>query len=198
MDMPSFTKIALLCAIAVVTAACRHQVMPSEITVQRINVIDESGEVRLVISGDLPDPMVRGERLERDISPAGLLWHDEDGNESGGLAVAHRDGVNQRMLIFDFTHQITDAIGMGTFESEDGEFWSAGMIVHDRLPYDPGPVETSQGTRRIMLGTQNEDASLVILDPQERERIRIGVDPNGVAVFEILDEDGEVVYRAPE
>lgn len=180
-------------------AACSPQDAPNEIAVQRINIVDQGGEIRLVISGDLPDPMVRGERLERAISPAGLLWHDEDGNESGGLITAPIPGAGtQRGIVFDFMHQPTDAVSMGTFESADGGDWMAGVMVYDRLPYSPGPIETSQGTRRIMLGTHNEGAGLAILYPEERERIRIGVDPDGVATFEILDEDGQAVFRAPE
>lgn len=100
--------------------------------------------------------------------------------------------------LFIRRYQPTDAVSMGTFETADGQVWMAGMIVYDRIPYSPGSVETTQGKRRIMLGTHNEDAGLVILDPEERERIRIGVDPDGAAMIEILDEGGEVVYRAPE
>jgi hypothetical protein len=188
---------ALLACTGLLTA-CRPYAAPDEITVQRINVVDQAGEVRLVISGDLPDPVVRGQQVERAISPAGLIWHDEDGNESGGLVTAPLPGVGtQRGIVFDFTRQPTDAISMGTFESADGEEWMAGVLVFDRIPYAPGPIETTQGVRRILLGTHNEDAGLVILDPQERERIRIGVDPDGIAALEILDEHGQVIFRAP-
>lgn len=186
------------CTALALTAGFGCDGAPREITVERINVVDGSGEVRLVIAGSLPDPVVRGEQLERAISPAGILWHDQDGNESGGIASAPVSGGTQRMIVFDFTHQPTDAIGLGTFETDDGRTWMAGLRVFDRLPHSPGPVQTSQGTQRIVLGTQNQNAGLVILDPQERERIRIGVDPDGVALFEILDEEGRVVYRAPE
>lgn len=169
-----------------------------ELTVERINVVDAAGEVRLVIAGDMPDPIVRGEPVERTISPAGIIWHDEDGNESGGIATASFPGGTQRMIVFDFTHQPTDAIGMGTYETDDGDTWMAGLRIYDRNPDVPGPVTTSEGPQRIVLGTQNEDAGLVILDPQQRERIRIGVGPDGAAAIEILDENGLVVYRAPE
>jgi len=59
-------------------------------------------------------------------------------------------------------------------------------------------VASSQGKQRIYLGTQNGDAGLVVLDSEERERIRIGVGQDGVAVIEILAEDGEVIYRVPD
>jgi hypothetical protein len=59
-------------------------------------------------------------------------------------------------------------------------------------------IKTSQGPRRIMLGSSEADAGLTILDTEERERIRMHVDAAGVAVFEILDEHGAVVFRAPQ
>lgn len=205
------TDARLMCRIAVafLTAAtvlgCVRSETPEEITVKRINIVDETGEVRFVIAGDLPGPMVRGQRLERAVAPAGILWHDPDGDESGGLAVTPVSGWKGqsgsgrvRMLTFDFTHQITDAVRLDTYESDDGSTWSGGLTVYDRRPYDPGPVTSSQGKERIYLGTQNGDAGLAIRDAQERERIRIGVRRDGAAVIEILGEDGQVLHRVPE
>ncbi|MGH7571533.1 MAG: hypothetical protein ACREMK_06785 [Gemmatimonadota bacterium] len=199
MHGPRWVHVLALALAVVLVAAWQPVSNDDEITVRRINVVDEAGQVRLVISGDLPDPIARGQQVERSISPAGILWFDEDGNESGGLVTAPTGGGGkQRGIIFDFTHQPTDAVSVGTIESGDGEVWMAGLMVHDRLPYEPGEIGTSQGKRRILLGTQNQDAGLVILDPQERERIRIGVGPDGTAGIEILNEEGEIVYRAPE
>jgi hypothetical protein len=203
------TRTQVLCGLLaagamLLTAACATPAPPEEITVKRINIVDESGETRFIIAGELPDPVVRGERHERAIVPAGILWHDEDGDESGGLAVAPVPGWKGapsgkvRMITFDYTHQITDAVRVGTFESDDGRRWEGGLTVYDRRPFEPGPVTRSQGVQRIFLGSENEYANLVILDTEERERIRIGVDPAGVAVFEILDENGDVVFRAPD
>jgi hypothetical protein len=161
--------------------------------------------VKLVIAGELPGPVVRGERKERDIAPAGILWHDPGGDESGGLAVTEVPGWKGapdkgkvRMITFDFTHQLTDAVRIDTFESNDGAAWSGGLTVFDRRPYEAGPIESSQGKERLFLGTQNGDAGLVIRDAEERERIRIGVGPDGVASIEVLDERGAVVHRLPE
>lgn len=178
-------------AVALVATGCGNS---DEITVQRINIVDESGVVRLVISSELPDPVVRGERLERAIVPAGIIWHDEDGNESGGLALAQvpqwKDGGTAgsvRMITFDFTHQITDAVRLGTYESSDGDVWRGGLTVYDRRPYTPGPIESSQGVERIFLGTRNGDAVLVVHDPEGRERIRIGVDSDGEIIYSISE-----------
>lgn len=176
-----------------------------EITVKRINIVDPvSGEVQVVMAGALPGPVVRGREMERTITPAGIIWHDGNGDESGGLVtapVATWKGApagKVRMVTFDYTHQITDAVRLGTFESDDGQQWEGGLTVYDRRPHELGPVVSSQGKQRIFLGSDDENAGLVILDKQERERIRIGVDQNGAAVIEMLDENGNVVFRAPE
>jgi hypothetical protein len=191
-------RMMLTLAALFVLAACQSNRATDEMTVRRIHVVDEKGVVRMVIAGDAPDPIYRGQRLPRSIAPAAIIWRDEDGNESGGLVTAPlADGRKMRIITFDFTHQPTDAVRMGTFESPDGERWMAGFEAFDRVPYSPGPIKSSQGVRRVMLGTREADAGLTILDPQERERIRMHVDAKGVAVFEILDEAGKVVFRAP-
>ena len=191
-------RICLSALLLPVLVACGAGRMPDEMTVRRINVVDEKGVVRLVIAGEAPATIARGHEYPRAITPAAIIWYDEDGNESGGLAAAPlADGRKMRMITFDFTHQLTDAVRMGTFESPDGAHWNAAFEAFDRLPYTPGEIQTSQGKRRIVLGTEDADAGLVILDPEERERIRMRVDADGVAVFEILDVQGQVVFRAP-
>lgn len=195
-----YLKRRLLCIAILLLSGCMAVPTSQEITVKRINIVDESGETRLIIAGDLPDPVIRGQQLERSIAPSGIIWHDQDGNESGGLTISQfppDDTAKARMLTFDFTRQITDAVNIGTFESKDGDQWWGGLTVYDRRPYKPGPVSSSQGVKRIFLGNRNQDAALVIHDNEGRERIRIGVNPEGEAVFEMLDEQGEVVYRVP-
>lgn len=92
MSRPSLSRtLGVVWGAALIASGCARPA-EDEITVRRINLVDESGKIRLVLAGDLPDPMVRGESLERDITPAGVLWHDEDGDESGGLAVAPVSG----------------------------------------------------------------------------------------------------------
>lgn len=192
-------------AVTLLSTGCESSDSQDEITVKQINIVDDSGVVRLVIASELPDPVVRGERLERSIVPAGLIWHDEDGNESGGLALAEvpqwKDGGPEgrvRMISFDYTHQITDAVRIGTYESADGNVWRGGLTVYDRRPYEAGPIQSSQGVERIFLGTRNENAGLVIHDPEGRERIRIGVDSDGRTRIEMLDESGETIHSIPE
>lgn len=198
-------RFLLALVLVALATGCNSPEWQEEITVQRINIVDEAGVERFVIASELPDPVVRGERLERSIVPAGILWHDEDGNESGGLALAEvpqwKDGGPEgrvRMISFDFTHQITDAVRIGTYESDDGDVWRGGLTVYDRRPYKAGPIQSSQGVERIFLGTKNENAGLVVHDPEGRERIRIGVDSEGKTRFELLDESGDTIFSIPD
>ena len=57
-----------------------------EITVKRINVVDEKGNKRLVISNQerIPPPIIAGKEYKRAVSPAGMIFYNEQGNEVGG------------------------------------------------------------------------------------------------------------------
>jgi hypothetical protein len=172
---------------------------PQELTVERINIVDPSGHKRLVISNAerFPNPVIRGEVLERSItSTAGMVFYDEDGVETGGLATMTGPGGHRMAgTIFDYNHQPTDGIGIMKMESADGSSWMAGLTIADRIPYKPGQIETSEGVSRVMLSNHNQDASLVIADTSGKPRIRIGVDANDEPRIEILDAEGRVVGR---
>ncbi|MHA7873175.1 MAG: hypothetical protein ACX939_12565, partial [Hyphococcus sp.] len=149
------------------------------ISVERINVIDPDGTIRLAIGNRShpPDAVIRGKVYERSIDDfVGFVFYEADGNETGGMGVAKLRDNKQRMFIFDYTHQITDGIGMINRESEDGERWEAGFFISDRRPFEPGDITSSQGVERIWLRNEDKDAALVISDPDGRPRIRIGVD----------------------
>lgn len=173
-----------------------------EINVERINIVDASGKTRLVIANSerFPDPVIRGKAYPRSIrTTAGMVFYDEDGVETGGLAtMTGPNGARMAGTIFDYNHQPTDGIGLMKTESADGKSWMAGLTIADRLPYAPGGISTSEGVSRIVLANRNQEASLVIADTTGRTRIRIGVDANDVPKLEILDADGTVVGSLPQ
>ena len=63
-----------------------------EITVQRINVVEPDGTLRMVISdhAKLPGIMVRGKEQAFDRPQAGMLFYNEEGSENGGLIFGGR------------------------------------------------------------------------------------------------------------
>lgn len=170
------------------------------INVHRINIVDAHGNSRLVIAdpSHFPNGKLRGKTYKRSIhDTSGIIFYKANGDETGGLAVSKLPHSNQVALIFDYTHQPTDGISMGRHESFDGKHWSTGFFVHDRRPYHPGKIKSSQGVKRISLGDSDKKAELVISDPDGHPRIRIGVDESGKPRMQMLDASGKVVYRAP-
>jgi len=164
--------------------------------VERINIRDPDGTIRLAITNraQAPGAVVRGKTYERSIDDlVGLIFYESSGDEAGGVVLAKLRDRKQSAFIFDYTHQITDGIGLVKRESEDGESWEAGLFLSDRRPYEPGDITSSQGVERIWLANRDGDAALEISDPEGRPRIRIGVDADGEPRIVILDEDGEVV-----
>src|SRR5262249_15776955 len=59
----------------------------AEITVERINVVDENGQNRLVISNSsrMPGIIQRGEVLTANSGRTGILFFNDEGTEAGGL-----------------------------------------------------------------------------------------------------------------
>ena len=168
-----------------------------QLDVERINIVDADGTVRLVIANQerFPDPVVRGKTIERSIrKTAGMVFYDDKGNEVGGLASSTGPkGHAMGALILDYGVQPTDGIGLMKSETPDGKSYMAGLIVSDRLPYVPGEIKTSEGVSRIWVGNQSQDASLELSDTEGNTRIRIAVGKDNVPRFDVLDAQGKVV-----
>lgn len=170
------------------------------ISAQRINIVDPDGTLRMAITNRAypPDVIYRGEVYSnRSIDDlAGVVFYESDGDETGGIAMAQLRDNNQRAFIFDYTHQLTDGVGMIMRESQDGEVWKSGFFISDRRPFEEGKIASSQGVERIWLSNETRDAALTIADPEGRPRIRIGVDADGEPSMQVLDETGTPVFDA--
>lgn len=169
------------------------------LTVQRINVVDANGKLRLVIanSAHFPDVEIRGKVYQRSIhDSAGFVYYDVNGQETGGLVLTKLGTDDVANQTFDYTYQMTDGIRMIKRESADGARWQAGFEIFDRRPYRLGEVDSSQGVQRVALVDEDHNAQLVISDVQGKPRIRIGVDATGEPAITMLNPDGKEVYRA--
>ena len=170
------------------------------LTVRRIDVVDPDGKIRFVIANrdHFPGLVARGELYpQRSIhSAAGMVFYNEDGDETGGLVIAKLRDENIANMTFDYVYQPTDGISVIRRESADGKHWQAGFGISDRRPFQSGPIVSSQGVPRIALIDKDQAAQLVISDPQGRPRIRIGVDASGAPRIETLKADGTVGYSA--
>ena len=167
------------------------------VTVRRINVVDDDGTTRLVIANNatIPDAVVRGVTYPRSIgNTAGMVFYGPDGQEVGGLATStFGEDTQQAALILDYHRQPTDGISIGMSEGPEDEDYRTALSIADRRPYQPGPIKSSQGVRRIAVENDTGDARLIISDTQGRPRIRIGVTKDDRAEIVVLDADGQVM-----
>lgn len=199
-----------------------------EITVERLNVVDANGTLRMVLSGkDKMHPGVMdGVTIDRPRPVAGMLFFNDEGDEVGGLTytgtVAGGRGRANAGIMFD---QLKQDQTIGISYSESNGQRSAGLQVWDRsdtvrlseliaklnaankLPAGAlrekavADVRSTAppGPRRVFVGkTQDKAATMVLSDGEGRARLRLAVDVGGNPRIEILDETGKVVTRIPE
>lgn len=198
----------------------------SEIDVERINVVEADGTLRMVISNqERQHPgIVNGKVIERtEPRPPGLIFFNHLGDEMGGLVfgangdVGHWGGLTWDKVRGDQT------IGFRYLEGDNGassaalEMWQQPDVPGDvlmakfdsvRALQDPAAREAAiqqmsdageLTTRRLYLGKGRDDAMILDMrDPEGRSRIRMTVAPDGTPLLEFLDAAGEVVFRMPE
>ena len=199
-----------------------------EIDVERINVVEKDGKLKLVISNKdrFPDPIIDGKSypLRQGGKTAGVIFYNDKGDECGGLSFSgqEKDGTRRAGagLLFDQFNQ-DQTIGI-TYSESDGRR-SAGLNVWDRPDTPIGEMieklqaiqkmpegsekaqalqkfrETSGVAQRLFAGKTKEKAAVLMLsDTKGRPRIQLMVDEQGTAKLEFLDEKGAVVYKLPE
>jgi hypothetical protein len=167
-----------------------------EISTQRLNIVDDKGKARIVLSNadKFPNPIIDGKEMVGAAKPVGIVFYNATGNECGGIALNSTDAGEQNALILNYTN--SEAIGFGKFESKEGSY-SAGVSVLDRIPLKSDTKKTGKtGIERIIISNNNGNAELSISDPQGKPRIRLSVDARGAANIHILDQKGKELYRA--
>src|SRR6266480_294070 len=133
-----YVVISSLALVVLATAAFRQAAQPrnlGEITVERINVVDANGTLRLVISNkDRMHPGVMdGKSIDRPRPVAGMLFFNDEGDEVGGLTYTGREANGTRQanagLMFD---QLKQDQTIGFSYSEGNGRRTAGFQIWDR------------------------------------------------------------------
>src|SRR6266508_4959559 len=226
-----YVVISSLALVVLSTAAFRQAVKPQnlgEITVERINVVDANGTLRLVIANkDRMHPGVMdGKTIDRPRPVAGMLFFNDEGDEVGGLTFTGRVAANGARqanagLMFD---QLKQDQTIGFSYSEGGGRRSAGFQVWDRSESrlselieklntanaiaDRAAREAAvaairaaapPGPRRVFVGkTAERSATVSLSDADGKPRLALTVDAGGNPRIEFLDQDGKVVARMPQ
>lgn len=154
------TATAVLLLIVVTASAfmqARARTKFDEIDVERINVREPDGTLRLTLSNHarLPDAVVGGKayplRGGTGVQSAGLIFFNDEGNENGGLVwTGHRNDKGYRAsatLTFDqFDQDETLALGYG----DQNRRREAGLTVLDRSDEPMQPIAESLMVIRAM------------------------------------------------
>ena len=110
----------------------------TEIDVERINIVEEDGKVRMVLSNEarLPNPMMNGKEIgTRKIAKDPAIGsYNEEGDEIGGLTFGVNDMGGQKVaktaLLFDQYKQ--DEVMQLVYQEVIGGSKVAGMQIKDR------------------------------------------------------------------
>jgi hypothetical protein len=225
--LQAYVAVSSLILVVVAVSAFRQAPKPQnlgEITVERINVVDADGTLRLVISNQnrMHPGVIGGKVLQRPRPFAGFIFFNDQGDEAGGMTLMGREENGHRKadagLMFDQLGQ-DQTIGFN-YTEEDGQR-SAAFNVWDRpdapladlvdklnaaraLPTQAERDaalahlrETApQPARRVFVGkTRDRVASVLLSDAEGHNRLALKVGADGNASVEFLDANGKVVQR---
>ena len=197
-----------------------------EITVQRLNLVDANGTLRMVIANkDRMHPgVLDGVTINRPRPVAGMIFFNDEGDEVGGLTFTGQAQDGQRRanagLMFDQFKQ-DQTVGISYAETNGQR--TAGLQVWDRADTplsdliralnaanaltDPAARDKAiqaargaapPGPRRVFVGKNaDRSATVSLADAAGKPRLTLKVDADGAASIEFLDADGKTVQRIP-
>jgi hypothetical protein len=197
-----------------------------EISVERINVVDTDGTLRMVISNKnrMHPGVIDGVTVDRPRAIAGMLFFNDQGDEVGGLTFTgqERNGARTAKASFTFDQLKQDqTIGL-MYEEGDGQR-AAGLQVWDRSDSRlselisklnaANKIENADerqkaiaavraaappGPRRVFVGKEGDRSATVSLaDADGRPRLTLVVGADGKAAIEVRGENGTVTNRWP-
>lgn len=195
-----------------------HSEHLQELDVERINVREPDGTLRMTISSHARMPgliMGKQEYARPDRPQAGMLFFNDHGDENGGLifsgGLVNGKANNGGSLTFDRYRQDQT---LQLLSVEDGQDRFAGLYINDQpdLPaaYDRLPEMMAMpdgaakqaafqsahigGTQRAFLGRGADKASqLVLRDGKGKKRLVLRVAEDGNPAIQFLDEAGNVI-----
>lgn len=161
-----------------------------EIDVERINIVEKDGRLRMVISNqERQHPgIANGKIIKRDHPrPSGMIFFNHVGDEMGGFIFGDNGGKGHfGQLTFDKVGG-DQSIGFRYLESDNGTY-ETGIQIWQQPSF--------QG--RLFVGKQRDNSAVLLMsDVEGRPRIRMQVAPDGTPKLEFLDEAGRVVSSLP-
>jgi hypothetical protein len=217
------------CACAVVTLSAFRQAGASqkftEINVERINVVDANGTLRMVVSNkDRMHPgIMDGKMINRPRPVAGMLFFNDEGDEVGGLTFTGQEKDGQRAANSGLALDQLKQDQIIALMYQEGKARSAGLHVWDRpetrlselidklnaanalqdaaardAALKAARASAPPAPRRLFVGRGGDRAATVSLaDAKGQVRLTLSVTAEGEASISFLDSEGKVVQRLP-
>ena len=199
----------------------------AEIDVERINIVEPDGTLRMVISNKskFPGIIIKGKETPHpDRKTAGMLFFNDEATENGGLIFG--GSKDQQGKVSSYGHLSFDQYEQDQVFSidageEDGKRTSELRILDQ--PDHPITEDLAEGAKvaglpqakqaaewqryragkphaepRIFLGRSDDrSVALRLKDVQGRDRIVVEVQPDGSPVLQFLDEQGKISAQWP-
>jgi hypothetical protein len=199
---------AALVTVAGVLVAANHPQTMHTLNVERINIREPDGTLRMVISSRdrFPGAFHKGQEIPRPdrAFAAGMLFLNDEGTENGGLIWAGKsvDGQTDAGASLTFDRYENDQT-LQLLQTDGGKQDMAALIISDRPATTmftskdgtSGIDENAAGgAPRLFVGKSRDRASMIMLqDESGTPRIRLKVARDGTSVIEFLDEKGKVI-----
>lgn len=226
-------KVNLLIAYAViVTCVCCYSLLFSkngnqekidELTIKRINIVDEKGDLRMVISNENRQHpgIINGEKLPERNRPAGIIFFNSSGDECGGLVYDGNeqeaglvlsvdkfrdDQIMQLQYMENTEHklrkyglQIWDYPKEGTYSERNKQFNELKKLETPEEQQNAilkMKLDSLLMEERLFIGKNfSKEVGLFINDQQGNPRIKIYIDKENNPKIEFLDEKGNVIEK---
>lgn len=193
-----------------------------EITVERINIVEPNGNLKMVISNQKsqhPGMIDRELFTERKRAP-GIIFFNEEGDEVGGLIYSGNKEEGANLVLSIDQYKNDQVMQLMQYSNQDGEnqyglqLWQRDknitqpifMKLMDSLDKEGFNYrqklallkEKNNGLpiveQRLFIGKKyNSETGLFIQDQFGVDRLRIYVDAKNSPKFEVLNEKGEVL-----
>ena len=175
-----------------------------ELTVERINVVEKDGRVRLVIAnGDRsPGVVVSGKLISKPGGRAGMIFYNDEGDETGGLIFrgSKVDGKVSAGGHLSFDRYGQDQVIALTYQEGDGTH-SQGLTILDRPPQSFPVIRARRDTIQRMPDGPAKDSALQAWirwqggAPFGAPRLFVGRDKQKAATLDLKDQYGRSRLR---
>ncbi|MCL3782545.1 hypothetical protein EMN47_19345 [Prolixibacteraceae bacterium JC049] len=215
-----FTAIGFIAFISFAFNATQNRKFGT-IDVERINVVEKNGDLKLVISNSemQHNGMIDGKEFPKRQRPAGMIFFNSDGDECGGLIY---DGLKEEAGLVLSIDQFKDdqimqlqysenpkndkrkyGLQLWDFQKEDTfhprmkrfeEISKMKTNKEKQAAYKQMYKDSLLSHERLFVGKKmNDDYGLFINDENGKLRIKIYIDKNNEPKMEFFDEKGKVV-----